>query len=426
MGFASAWLDKNALFPPFIEETPDDQTSIIVVVPAYDEPGIKPLLASLNNCSKPECGAEVLIVINAPADSPGEAKRNNSLCIKNIESWKKENKKSFFRLFAVDTSDHGIKDWGVGLSRKAGMDEALRRFNSIDNPHGAIVCLDADCTVEKNYFTEICNNLVKIKERKACSIYFEHALSGCDFQDRTYRNIIQYELHLRYYLQCLIYSGFPYAVHTVGSAMACKASDYLKAGGMNRKQAGEDFYFIQKLVPLGGYFSLNSTTVYPSPRESLRVPFGTGAIMTRMIMNNEEHLLTYNINAFRELFLLFRNVSDYYHFSSHALSSYYNSFPEGIRAFIEEKEWKEKIGEIQKNTAGETSFRKRFFGWFNMFRIVKYLNYVHAGIYKKQPVTASARELMRLKGQNVESEDPRRLLMIFRQMEKQRFNCSSC
>jgi len=42
---------------------------------------------------------------------------------------------------------------------------------------------------------------------------------------------------------------------------------------MNRKQAGEDFYFIQKLMPLGGYFALNSTAIYPSPRESSRVPF---------------------------------------------------------------------------------------------------------------------------------------------------------
>ena len=50
--------------------------------------------------------------------------------------------------------------------------------------------------------------------------------------------------------------------------MAVKALPYVKAGGMNRRQAGEDFYFIQKLVPSGGYFSLNSTTVYPSPRAS--------------------------------------------------------------------------------------------------------------------------------------------------------------
>lgn len=418
MGFASAWLEKNALFTAKINEAPDEHTGIIVVVPAFNEPGISSLLDSLKACNEPDCSVEIIIVINAPINSPPEAARNNNLCIQNMESWKIKNKKCFFRLHVFNAGDHGIRDWGVGLSRKAGIDEAVRRFNATDNSDGVIVSLDADCIVESNYFTEICNNLVKKKDRKACSVYFEHPLSGDAFPDRIYRNITQYELHLRYYLQCLIYSGFPYAVHTVGSAMACKASRYLKAGGMNRKQAGEDFYFIQKLVPLGGYFSLNSTAVYPSPRESLRVPFGTGATMSRMMINDEENLLTYNINAFRELSLLFGNVKDYFHFSNQELANYHLVFPDGLRSFVGAKEWIDKITEIQKNTAGEDSFSKRFFGWFNMFRIVKYLNHVHAGIYEKQPVALSAKGLLSLSGKDFNSDDPRELLGFYRAMER--------
>ncbi len=70
---------------------------------------------------------------------------------------------------------------------------------------------------------------------------------------------------------------------------------------MNRRQAGEDFYFIQKLVPAGGYFNLNSTTVYPSPRASSRVPFGTGASMRKLSAETSSTFLTYNILAFKEL-----------------------------------------------------------------------------------------------------------------------------
>ncbi len=115
------------------------------------------------------------------------------------------------------------------------------------------------------------------------------------------RYITLYELHLRYYFQGLAYSGFPYVFHTVGSAIAVKALPYVKAGGMNRRQAGEDFYFIQKLVPAGGYFNLNSTTVYPSPRTSSRVPFGTGASMAQTNSEQGSIFLTYNIQAFKEL-----------------------------------------------------------------------------------------------------------------------------
>ena len=43
---------------------------------------------------------------------------NNRISIKDIESWKKENKNCFFRLFAFMTDDHSINGWGVGLAQK--------------------------------------------------------------------------------------------------------------------------------------------------------------------------------------------------------------------------------------------------------------------------------------------------------------------
>ena len=192
----------------------------------------------------------------------------------------------------------------------------------------------------------------------------------------------------------LLFSGFPYVFHTVGSATGVKALPYIKAGGMNRKQAGEDFYFIQKLVPAGGYFSLNSTVVYPSPRPSFRVPFGTGASITRLTDSGEPFLLTYNILAFKELkiffpygrrLLLITGLEEF--------TLFYKSLPAGIKSFIEEEELYEKMTEIKNNTSGFQSFMKRFFGWFNMFRIVKYLNYVHSGIFDKKSVLVAASEL---------------------------------
>ena len=44
MGFASAYLESRALFPEIIDEAPDKNTGIIVVVPAYNEPGIVPIV----------------------------------------------------------------------------------------------------------------------------------------------------------------------------------------------------------------------------------------------------------------------------------------------------------------------------------------------------------------------------------------------
>jgi len=417
MGFASAWLAERALFPVLVNEAPDKNTGIIIVIPAFNEPGITALLDSLAICDKPDCKVEALIIINAPPDADEESLENNNICIRNIEAWKKKSN-CFFRLFVFDAGKPSIRGWGVGLARKTGMDEAVRRFDAIDKPEGAIVNLDADCLVEANYLTSICNDLVENKERAACSIYFEHPVTGNDFPENIYKYIILYELHLRYYLQGLKYSGFPYAFHTIGSAIAVKASRYIKAGGMNRRQAGEDFYFIQKLVPLGGYFALNKTTVYPSPRESLRVPFGTGPAITRLADSGEPLFLTYNIKAFSELKLLFSTVIKLFKSSSPGIQNYYENLPAGLKSFLNEKEWSSKISEINSNTSGEESFRKRFFEWFNMFRIVKYLNHTHLEIYEKRSVEESASELVNIEGKELLIKDPLEILIYFRSLER--------
>ena len=42
--------------------------------------------------------------------------------------------------------------------------------------------------------------------------------------------------------------GYPDSIYTIGSAFAVRAEAYMKQGGMNRRQAGEDFYFLYKLT----------------------------------------------------------------------------------------------------------------------------------------------------------------------------------
>jgi hypothetical protein len=418
MGFASAYLEERALFPEIIKEAPDKNTGIIVVVPSYDEPGIAKMLDSLVLCSEIPCKVEVLIVVNAPEDASAESFRNNKLTIVNIDSWKRAHPDCFFRIYTIIAEPLPVKGWGVGLARKTGMDEALRRFNNINNPDGIILNLDADCLVGSTYLLSVYNEFLRKKERSACSIYFEHPLSGSDFPETVYAGIALYEIHLRYYFQALIGTGFPYVFHTVGSATGVKALPYMKAGGMNRRQAGEDFYFIQKLVPAGGYFSLNSTVVYPSPRPSFRVPFGTGASINKLNESGEPLLLTYNISAFDELKVFFNKAEDYYKHDRKEFQQFYKLLPAGIKSFIEEEELNDKISEIKSNTSGFQSFKKRFFGWFNMFRIVKYLNCVHSGIYDKKSVLIAASELLAGRGIHLKSDDPFALLQYYRSLER--------
>jgi hypothetical protein len=418
MGFASSWLESGSLFPALIKEAPESDTDIIVVVPAFDEPEIISLLDSLVSCNKPQSRIEILIVINAPGWADNRILTNNLLAIDKIESWKRKNKDHFFRLFSINIGQPSIKNWGVGLARKAGMDEALRRFDLIDKPDGIIVNLDADCLVHENYFRSLEKDFLQKKERRACSIYYEHPLSGIEYPDEVYNSIAQYELHLRYYYQALKFTGFPYAFHTIGSTIAVKALAYVKSGGMNRRMAGEDFYFIQKLVPAGGYFSLNSTTVYPAPRISERVPFGTGPVIGRMVNGGEESYKTYNPLAFKDLNVFFGLVGKTYDCNDKQMHELFTVFPHSLKAFLNEEEWISRIMEIRKNTSGLRSFTKRFFGWFNMFKIVKYLNYAHNSIFEKTDADVAAAELLRFTGEVSILNGTKELLMHYRKLEK--------
>jgi glycosyltransferase involved in cell wall biosynthesis len=419
MGFASVYLEERALFPEQIDEAVDSETGIIVVVPAYNEPDINTLLDSLAQCEVPECKTEVIVVINAPDNANGESLENNRITLNNIESWKRQNHDCFFRLFAFIIEHPSVSGWGVGLARKTGMDEAVRRFNSINRPDGVILNLDADCTVDRNYLVAVHKELLKKCELSACSIYFEHPLTGVIYQERIFKYITLYELHLRYYFQGLAYSRFPYVFHTVGSAIAVKALPYIKAGGMNRRQAGEDFYFIQKLVPAGGYFNLNSTTVYPSPRASDRVPFGTGTSIGKLSNDDSQTFLTYNFRAFKELRIFFEQTDIFFKSGLPELQENFKMIPQGLQLFLNEQEWIGKMMEVKTNTSGLQSFRKRFFGWFNMFRIVKYLNYVHKDFFEKQPVETAAAELLETtRGKVAETNEPIDLLKYYRSLEK--------
>ena len=121
--------------------------------------------------------------------------------------------------------------------------------------------------------------------------------------------------------------------------------------------------------------------------------------------------------AFTELKSFFRLAEECYDYRAEEFTLFYKSLSPGLKSFIEEEEFCAKMAEIKNNTSGFQSFRKRFFGWFNMFRIVKYLNYVHSGMYDKKSVLVSATDLLEVRGIRLLSDDPVALLHYYRSLE---------
>ncbi|NSW95406.1 MAG: hypothetical protein HPY62_11930 [Bacteroidales bacterium] len=106
-----------------------------------------------------------------------------------------------------------------------------------------------------------------------------------------------------------------------------------------------------------------------------------------------------------------------FYFKDEDVRSFYNSLPENVRLFMNSEQWTAKISEIRNNTASPNTFRKRFFEWFNMFRIVKYLNFVHNGLLERIPVEEAAAAMLELTGRSMIDDGFSDILLYYRAIE---------
>lgn len=369
--------------PPYIDRIPDPTLSLIVVIPSFKEPDILPTLASLASCDPPKGSVEVIIIINAPEGSDPEIYDLNQQTVDQIEHWKAVQKPSFMNDFIIREENLPVKFAGAGLARKIGMDEALRRWSELEQD-GPILCLDADCTVSGDYFTEA----EKAFENPNLKLgHFEFLHNWKDEPNLLLKQgIIEYELHLRCHILGLANAGYPFAVHTVGSCMAVRASSYAKAGGMNRRKAGEDFYFMHKLLPIGG-FKYIPATVYPSCRISDRVPFGTGRAQWEYL-NFRELKGTYSSEIYSVLSDFFGQIPTW--FTQEVSFDKLNPI---IGAFLRKHRFDETLLQIRQQSTSPSVFFRRFWQWMDGFRVLKLVHYLRDNGFPNQSVLAVAKEL---------------------------------
>lgn len=385
---------------------------LVVVIPCHDEPDVLETLNALWRCERADCVVEVVLVINGSEEDISEVKQRNHATQIEVKQWIEDHKDPrlcFYSLFELELSSRLS---GVGTARKIGMDWACSRFSDKEKKSGVIVCLDADCGVANNYLKSIYSHFQNHPLSPGCSIHFEHPLENLSSHQR--QGIICYELYLRYYRQGLRWSGFPYAYHTVGSSMAVRAGDYSRQGGMNRRKAGEDFYFLQKIIPLGGFTELLDTKVYPSARVSHRVPFGTGRAMLGCMTGKSDPCLVYDPRVFQALSSLFSQVDALYSRSDSVI----DTVPDSMQTFLKERKFLDRFQEIRSNTKTLTSFRKRFFQGFNGFQVLKYVHFATEHTWPKIAIHHASVTLLSWMGQPHSECETESLLSVFRQLDR--------
>jgi hypothetical protein len=336
----------------FEEFQPPDDLQAVVIIPSYKEESLNEAVRSLISCDPFPEGILFLVVINESENETDEITKINEASLRTLEDefgHRKDILVSYVKL--------PQKKAGVGLARKIGMDEAAYWFYELQRD-GIIICFDADSTCAPNYLQTIIDAYLDFNVKSGI-VHYEHPLN-------LESGIIAYELHLRYYCDALRYAGFPYAFQTLGSCITVRASTYMQEGGMNTRKAGEDFYFLHKVIPKGGFREID-TTVYPSDRVSDRVPFGTGKALSQY--RRDKTYLTNNHSIFK-LIKNFISTPEKYMMN--------NEYPidQAILPFLEQNEFHIAIQKCQKQSVDVVSFRKLFFEWMDGFRILKLVHFL--------------------------------------------------
>lgn len=341
---------------------------LIVTIPVLAEPNLVKGLDSLAKCIS-DRSFEVIVLINNSDQHSNELNVANEKCYQDVVKWKQKNESKSLTCHPIWIRNIPNKIAGVGLARKLAMDEAYQRLQMINHLKGVITCFDGDCLCDANYVDTVIKYFQVSPEKNGASIHFEHPL-----EDEYSDQIVEYESHLRYYILMQKYLNLPFAFQTVGSAFAVRGSAYKSVGGMNTRKAGEDFYFIHKLVKYGGYGEISTTRIIPSARSSDRVPFGTGKAIAELLKNKNEQRTYHPLNLM-SMQNLDRLIQHWYHSKTvsreDTVLNEYSSFQQ----YLNEINGYEPIQRIVNNCKTLKTFQKRFYEWFDAFRLMKFLHF---------------------------------------------------
>jgi hypothetical protein len=170
---------------------------------------------------------------------------------------------------------------GVGLARKIGNDFALALHAAGRIASAWIHNTDADVILPNDYFDQIGRLGSEGSEDDAAAVYFfEHRFAEDPGLAEAGR---LYEISLRYYTLGLAWAGSPYAYEAMGSCIAVRPDAYAAVRGFPKKDAAEDFYFLNKVAKVGAIQRLAGAPLLLEGRISDRVPFGTGKALGDLV-----------------------------------------------------------------------------------------------------------------------------------------------
>jgi glycosyltransferase involved in cell wall biosynthesis len=366
----------------------------IVAVPATNERDNLPkALASLAECEGDLSETAIVVCVNHTAGASDEVVENNRESLR----WLREASKGRgeigerlaargLRLALIDATSPGRelprKHGGVGLARKIAIDSSLALFDERRADRNAILSLDADCVVSRNYLATL-NALFDEGETEAAVVEYEHPLVGGEEERAA---IVCYELYLRHYEIRLRMAGSPYAFHTVGSTMANTERAYYRVGGMNRRKAAEDFYYLEALAKVGDVASAREAIVYPSGRPSDRVPFGTGQRVRRHLSGERDEYRLYASESWGVIAAWIEAFERGAEKSGERLLAEAEEIHPILRDFLAERDFVESWNKVRSQSGTREQLLRQARAWMDAFKTLKLVHRLRDDAFPDAPM----------------------------------------
>ncbi len=344
----------------------DSKWSSAIVVPLRAENGerVLRLISSLRAAlefQKPEFPTLLVLVLNSlKSKLEAEALLNQELR-QTLSGLKDLN----FDIVLLDHAHEGRsfnEKSGVGLARKIGCDFAADLIKSGQVRDSWIRCTDADAQVSHNYLSEI-------PVKSGALIYpFRHSF---DAQNPAQaRAALLYDAYLRYLRLGMVAARSTFAYHSIGSLIAVHADSYRVARGFPDYQAGEDFYFlnkIRKLAPVQWCGDVDPVIL--EGRISNRVPFGTGRSIIKILSEGENSWSFYHPESFRILGQALEALQESRGvFSREKSPEFYD--------FCQSRKMIEKFANIARQCKSPAQWQSRCLELFDGFEQMKFLHYL--------------------------------------------------
>jgi glycosyltransferase involved in cell wall biosynthesis len=362
------YLRKRGVKGPWgLSPIPNYKFQNIVIIPAYAElQHIGQTLDSLSQCEVDSFdNIMVVVVVNNEPDAPPHIIVNNQQTLLNLKK-----RDDPFYIAVIDASSEGVsiskKHAGVGIARKIGMDLALK----FAFPHSLLYCLDADSLVAPTYFREIQAHF-NSTESVAAVVGFSHIKNENPELEIAIR---QYEAFLRMTAMKLKDAGSPFGYVAMGSTIICRAHAYASIGGMPRRKATEDFYFLQEFAKFRGVTEIEAILVYPSSRESERVYLGTGFRISQAKKGEDLGKLAYPNEAFKILKEWLTIVSSAYSEDINKILTTVQKLNPLLHDYLLEENINEIWNPLRESSPSEAHFQKQFHRWFDALKTHRLLN----------------------------------------------------